>query len=272
MKATLFALRLNELLDDAPNSRRERTAYADRPRGTIQFALSPAELKHSTYIRIQWRERRTQRQWIQVLASGEASNAWHHPPGHDYDTRKFSMRFMLTRVGWMPLLDGATFSSSDAARTAPGIIQPAPRRLAASLPRTLKRRCMRGVLVTPAATQPALTFQRSGLNYSASNLTPGITRRDEPLLRPSPADESNAIRGRVHAVVRWRTSLGQRAPPAPRRGPFYARYAGRRRAYHNEQDRKGTREAHTACAALHTTRTNFQRAGVIQFNQTSNYN
>jgi hypothetical protein len=35
-----------------------------------------------------------------------------------------------------------------------------------------------------------------------AGLTPGITRRGEPTLQHSLADESRAVRSRVHAVVR----------------------------------------------------------------------
>ena len=38
------------------------------------------------------------------------------------------MRGTPTRVGWMPLLDGAIFSPTPAARAAPGGIQPSTRR------------------------------------------------------------------------------------------------------------------------------------------------
>jgi len=46
----------------------------------------------------------------------------------------------------------------------------------------------------------------SSLQVSTSEirLTPGITRRDEPLICGRLAHESRAIRGRVHAVVRFR--------------------------------------------------------------------
>jgi len=52
-------------------------------------------------------------------------------------------------------------------------------------------------------------------------LTPGITRRDEPLISVRLAHESRAIRGRVHAVVMLRVLwkqlviIGMRAYPEP---------------------------------------------------------
>jgi hypothetical protein len=41
-------------------------------------------------------------------------------------------------------------------------------------------------------------------HLASERLTPGITRRGEPLICGRLADEGGAIRGRVHAVVRRR--------------------------------------------------------------------
>ncbi len=52
-----------------------------------------------------------------------------------------------------------------------------------------------------------MRFTIRKLSLQRSNLTPGITRRAEPLNCGRLAHESNAIRGRVHAVVRPRLPL-----------------------------------------------------------------
>ena len=55
---------------------------------------------------------------------------------------------------------------------------------------------------TPHTT--GIDFQRARAEPLNSNLTPGITRRAFNLETTQANDESRAIRGRVHAVVRRR--------------------------------------------------------------------
>jgi hypothetical protein len=66
---------LNDLLDAALPSRRERTAHAAGLALKFKLKFNPQGSHHSTLISLQLRERRTQPQQIQVLASSAAFNA-----------------------------------------------------------------------------------------------------------------------------------------------------------------------------------------------------
>ncbi len=122
------------------------------------------------------------------------------------------MTSTLIRVGWMPLLDGAIFSSTPAIGTTPDTVQAPPRRTAMRLPRRARLN-LRARLSPhdPHFTQLAL-ISENRVESSDQHLTPGLTRRVFYAGSGKSCMRGTLIRGRLHAVVRRGPAFDQEPP------------------------------------------------------------